>query len=157
MSESLTYENMAGRVGSAIGVSDWLTVSQEMIDQFAACTLDDQWIHIDIARAKHESPFGGPIAHGFLTLSLIAGLSTKMQLAPQGTVAAFNYGLDKVRFLAPVLAGKRVRLRTTLTAFDEKEPGQFLMKASNVIEIEGSEKPALVAETLALFVREKEK
>ncbi len=157
MNERLTYENMAGRVGSVIGVSEWLTVSQEMIDQFAACTHDDQWIHIDVARAERESPFGGPIAHGFLTLSLIAGLSTKTQLAPHGTVAAFNYGLDKVRFLAPVLAGKRVRLRTTLTAFDEKEPGQFLMKASNVIEIEGQEKPALIAETLALFVREKEK
>jgi len=148
----LTFDMMQTMAGQELGVSNWLTVDQAMIDQFAACTGDKQWIHIDVERAKRESPFGGPIAHGYLTLSLVAALSYDMGAVPEGTAAAFNYGLDKVRFLTPVKAGARVRMRSTLVSFEPKAPGQFLMKCSNTVEIEGEEKPALIAETLAMLV-----
>lgn len=148
---ALTFESMQGMVGQELGVSDWVTVDQARIDQFAGCTGDDQWIHVDVERAKRESPFGGPIAHGYLTLSLVAGLGLRLGAVPLNTQAAFNYGLDKVRFLTPVKAGARVRLRCTLMALESKGPGQYLMKTSNTIEIEGSDKPALVAETLAML------
>lgn len=150
--QTLTFENMAGHIGQEIGVSGWQEVSQEMINGFADATLDNQWIHVDVERARKESPFGGTVAHGYLTLSLIAGLSLGLGIVPVGTKAALNYGLDKVRFLAPVMAGQRVRLRVTLTGFEEKGPGQYLMKASNTIEVEGSDKPALIAETLAMIM-----
>ena len=150
--QTLTFDSMAEHIGKEIGVSGWQEVSQEMINGFAGSTLDDQWIHVDVERARKESPFGGTVAHGYLTLSLIAGLSLGLGIVPEGTKAALNYGLDKVRFLAPVMAGQRVRLRVTLTGFDEKGPGQYLMKASNTIEVEGSDKPALIAETLAMIM-----
>src|SRR5208337_2690973 len=92
-------------VGRDLGVSDWLAVDQDRIDQFAACTGDRQWIHVDVDRARRESPFGGPIAHGYLTLSLIGPLSLDVGVVPADAAAGFNYGLDKVRFLAPVPAG----------------------------------------------------
>jgi len=153
MSETeLTFATMADHIGKEIGLSDWQVVSQDMINGFALATLDDQWIHVDVARATQESPFGAPVAHGYLTLSLIAGLSLKLGIVPKGTAAALNYGLDKVRFLAPVKAGQRVRLRVSLMGFEEKGPGQFLMKAGNVIEVEGSDKPAVIAETLAMLM-----
>lgn len=149
---TLTFTTMKDHVGQELGVSSWVMVDQNMINQFAECTGDRQWIHVDVERAKRESPFKGPVAHGYLTLSLVAALSYDIGAVPEGTAAAFNYGLDKVRFLTPVKAGAKVRMRTTLLAFDEKGPGQFLMKASNVIEIDGEEKPALIAETLAMLV-----
>ncbi len=153
MSETeLTFATMADHIGKEIGLSDWQVVSQDMINGFALATLDDQWIHVDVARATQESPFGAPVAHGYLTLSLIAGLSLKLGIVPKGTAAALNYGLDKVRFLAPVKAGQRVRLRVSLMGFEEKGSGQFLMKAGNVIEVEGSDKPAVIAETLAMLM-----
>ena len=148
----MTFATMADFVGKEIGLSDWQEVSQEMINGFAAATLDDQWIHVDVERAKRESPFGGPVAHGYLTLSLIAGLSLKLGIVPKDTAAALNYGLEKVRFLAPVRAGQKVRLRVTLAGVEEKAPGQYLMKASNVVEVEGSDKPAVIAETLAMLM-----
>lgn len=148
----LTFDMMQTMAGQELGVSSWLTVDQAMIDQFAECTGDKQWIHIDVERAKRESPFGGPIAHGYLTLSLVAALSYDIGAVPEGTAAAFNYGLDKVRFLTPVKAGARVRMRSTLVSFEPKAPGQFLMKCNNTVEIEGEEKPALIAETLAMLV-----
>lgn len=149
---SLTFDTMQTMAGQELGVSNWITVDQAMIDQFAECTGDRQWIHIDVERAKRESPFGAPIAHGYLTLSLVAALSYDIGVVPEGTAAAFNYGLDKVRFLTPVKAGARVRMRSTLVSFEPKGPGQFLMKCGNTIEIEGEEKPALIAETLAMLV-----
>lgn len=149
---ALTFANMNDHVGKELGVSGWVTVDQQMINQFAECTNDHQWIHVDVERAKRESPFGAPVAHGYLTLSLIAGMSYEIGAVPEGTAAAFNYGLDKVRFLAPVKVGARVRLRSTLMSFEPKGPGQYLMKASNVLEIEGDDKPALIAETLAMLV-----
>ncbi len=148
-----TFETL-GQVptGSELGVSEWVTVDQSMIDQFAECTLDRQWIHVDVERAKRESPFGGPVAHGYLSLSLIGGLALQVGAIPKDAIAAFNYGLDKVRFLAPVPAGARVRLRTNMISMEEKAPGQHLMKTECVIEIEGSDKPALIAETLAMLM-----
>lgn len=155
MAETLTFETMGDHAGKELGVSSWVTVDQAMIDQFAECTGDRQWIHIDVERAKRESPFRAPVAHGYLTLSLIAAMSYEVGGLPEGTAAAFNYGLDKVRFIAPVRVGSKVRLRSTLMSFDDKGGGQYLMKASNVVEIDGEEKPALIAETLAMLVRGK--
>ena len=149
---TLTFKDLSGMVGQELGVSSWLTVDQQMIDQFAETTRDRQWIHIDVARAKRESPYHAPVAHGFLTLSLIAAMSYELDAVPEGLAARFNYGLDKVRFLAPVRAGSRVRLRATLASFEEKEPGRFLMKSNSVVEIEGEDKPALIAETLVMLV-----
>lgn len=151
MSE-LTMANLKDRVGQEMGVSNWTHVDQARIGQFAECTGDRQWIHVDVERAKRESPFKGPIAHGYLTLSLIGSLSLEVGVVPSDAGAGFNYGLDKVRFLAPVPAGARVRLRVTVIAVDDKSDGQILLKTRNVIEIENSEKPALIAEALALLI-----
>ena len=150
-----TYESLKEMVGSELGVTSWVTVDQTMIDKFADVTNDHQWIHVDTERARRESPSGTTIAHGYLTLSLVAGLAYELGTMPDDTAAGFNYGLDKVRFLTPVKAGSRVRMRTTLVSFDEKAPGQFLMKCSNTVEIDGEAKPALIAETLAMLVRAK--
>ncbi len=148
----LTISNMKDRVGSELGVSDWMVVGQERINEFAECTGDRQWIHVDVDRARRESPFGGPVAHGYLTLSLIGPLSLDVGVVPADAAAGFNYGLDKVRFLAPVPAGGRVRLRVVLDNVEEKNNGQLLVKTKNTIEIENSDKPALIAEALALLV-----
>src|SRR6201998_371113 len=103
-------------VGRDLGVSDWVIVDQERIDQFAACTGDRQWIHVDVERARRESPFGGPIAHGYLTLSLVAAMVMELGVVPPDAASGLNYGLDKVRFLAPVKPGARVRLRANLAS-----------------------------------------
>ena len=148
----LTMLNMKDHVGIELGVSDWMVVGQERINEFAECTGDRQWIHVDVDRAKRESPFGGPVAHGYLTLSLIGPLSLDVGVVPADAAAGFNYGLDKVRFLAPVPAGGRVRLRVILDNVEEKNDGQLLVKTKNTLEIENSDKPALIAEALALLV-----
>lgn len=152
MSEKRTFADMAAMKDVPLGTSEWVTVDQEMINGFAESTGDRQWIHVDVERAKKESPFGGPVAHGYLTLSLLASLTLNMNIAPAGTVAAVNYGLDKVRFITPVLVGAKVRLHVQLVSFEDKGNGQFLMTADNTMEIEGSEKPALAARTLAMMV-----
>ena len=149
----LTFETMKDMIGEELGVSSWITVDQKMIDEFAETTMDRQWIHIDVERAKKESPFGGPVAHGYLTLSLLAPMAYDIGARPADTVAAFNYGLDKVRFLAPVKAGARIRTRAVLASFEEKAPGQYLMKTANTVEIEGEDKPALISENLVMLVR----
>ena len=149
----LTFETMKDMIGEELGVSSWITVDQKMIDEFAETTMDRQWIHIDVERAKKESPFGGPVAHGYLTLSLLAPMAYDIGARPADTVAAFNYGLDKVRFLAPVKAGARIRTRAVLASLEEKAPGQYLMKTANTVEIEGEDKPALISENLVMLVR----
>ncbi len=149
----LTFDTMKDHLGEELGTSAWVTVDQAMINQFAETTGDHQWIHVDVERAKRESPFKAPIAHGYLTLSLVASLGQDIGLMPDGVAAAFNYGLDKVRFLTPVKAGAKVRMKSTLASFEPKGPGQYLMKCANTIEIEGEDKPALVAETLAMLVQ----
>ena len=150
----ITLANLAQFVGKEGGVSGWLTVDQSRINQFAECSGDRQWIHVDVERAKRESPYRSPIAHGYLTLSLVAPLQIEIGAIPEGAAAAFNYGLDKVRFLAPVKAGARVRLRVVLMEVEEKGGG-LVMKTNNTLEIEGSDKPALIAESLALIIRPK--
>jgi acyl dehydratase len=149
---NLTLSNINDFVGRELGVSGWMTVDQSRINQFADCTGDHQWIHVDVDRAKRESPFRTPVAHGYLTLALIAPLAMEVGVVPKDAAAGFNYGLDKVRFLAPVKAGARVRLRVVLVGVEPKEAGQFVIKTKNTLEIEGSDKPALIAETLALLV-----
>jgi acyl dehydratase len=149
-----TLSDIERYVGKELGVSGWLTVEQRRIDQFAECSGDRQWIHVDVERAKRESPFRAPIAHGYLTLSLVAPLQMEIGAVPTDAGAAFNYGLDKVRFLAPVKAGARVRLRVALIDVERKSGG-VVLKTSNTMEIEGSDKPALIAESLALITPRK--
>jgi acyl dehydratase len=140
-------------VGKELGVSDWKVIDQARIDEFASCTGDRQWIHVDVERAKRESPYGGTIAHGYLTLSLVASLSMEIGLVPADAAAGLNYGIDKVRFIAPVKAGARVRNRVVLLDVEDKGNGRVLVKTQNTLEIEDEKKPALIAETLAILVR----
>jgi len=145
-----TLEDFKGR---EIGVSKWVVVDQKRIDEFAECTGDRQWIHVDVERARRESPYGGTIAHGYLTLSLAASLAIEAGVIPADATAALNYGLDKVRFIAPVRAGARVRNRVLLRHVENKADGRALLSMENTIEIEGETKPALVAESLAMLMR----
>ena len=149
---NLTLAGLSDRVGQELGVSDWVTLDQPRIDMFASCTGDRQWIHVDVERAKRESPFHSPIAHGYLTLAMVAPLAMQVGVIPSDAAAGLNYGIDKVRFLTPVPAGTRVRLRVVLVGIEPREGGQVIMKTLNTMEVEGSEKPALIAETLALLV-----
>jgi acyl dehydratase len=151
----LTLSQLGEHVGRELGVSGWVAIEQSRIDAFAACTGDFQWIHVDVERAKRESPFRSPVAHGYLILAMIASLSMEVGIIPKDAAAGLNYGIDKVRFLAPVPAGARVRLRVSLIGVEPREGGQTLMKTRNTLEVEGSEKPALIAETLALLIPEK--
>lgn len=146
-----TAETIRGRIGEEVGVSSWLTVDQARIDAFAEATEDRQFIHVDFAKAA-QTPFGGTVAHGFLTLSLLSRMGAEAMLIPDTLRMAVNYGLDRVRFLAPVGAGKRVRGRFRLDSIEEKGPGQLLMRHSVTVEIEGEDKPALSAEWLSLMV-----
>jgi len=139
-------------VGQELGVSEWVTITQERINDFADFTGDHQWIHVDVERAKRESLFGTTIAHGYLTLSLAAALSMELGIIPAGVSQALNYGLDKVRFLAPVKSGSRVRDRVVLLAAEPQSKGRILLKFRNTIEIEGEAKPALIADALSLLV-----
>jgi acyl dehydratase len=140
-----TMAELPGLVGTGIGTSDWLTVSQERINLFADATDDHQWIHVDPERAK-DGPFGGPIAHGFLTLALFIPLWSSLLEVPDATTFV-NYGLNKVRFTSPVPAGSRVRLTASLAAVDEVKGG-YQVAVSGVIELEGQERPAVVVEFL---------
>jgi acyl dehydratase len=140
-------------VGQELGVSEWLTVDQQRINEFADCTDDHQWIHVDVERAKRESPFGAPVAHGFLTLSLLPALRAGVRsIIPPGVPQVINYGLDRVRFMTPVKAGSRIRNRVVLMSVEEQGPGRILMKTQNTVEIEGEKKPAMVAESLTLIL-----
>jgi NADPH2:quinone reductase len=143
--------DLAKFAGQELGVSRWFTVDQARIDAFAECTEDHQWIHVDAKRAAAESPFGGTVAHGFLTLSLIP--ATAYDILGQHLQAGqiVNYGLDKVRFPAPVRAGKRVRNRVKLLSVEDRGMGRHLLTTENTVEIEGEDKPAVVAVTLALL------
>lgn len=145
-----TLDEIRAQVGREVGVSGWLSIDQARIDAFAAATEDRQFIHVDPAAAA-RTPFGGTIAHGFLSLSLLSRMAAEATLLPDGLKMAVNYGFDHVRFLAPVRSGKRVRGRFTLDSVDEKAPGQWLMRHSVTVEIEGEDKPALTAEWLGLM------
>jgi acyl dehydratase len=139
-------------VGQELGVSDWLTVDQERINEFADCTGDHQWIHVDVERAQRESPLGSTIAHGYLTLALLPAMLMELNIVPEGVSQALNYGLDRVRFIAPVKAGARIRTRAVLRAVELQDKGPLLLTFQNTVEIEDEKKPALIAETLALLL-----
>ncbi|WP_020178272.1 MaoC family dehydratase [Methylopila sp. M107] len=148
-SEPFSLSDPTALVGRTVGVSDWITIDQSRIDGFARDTGDAQWIHVDVERARRESPFGGPIAHGYLTLAIVGSTIMDILIKPAGVKVAVNYGLDRVRFLSVVKAGARVRNRLVLSAVDEKGGG-LLLTTQNSIEIEGEQKPALTAVALVL-------
>lgn len=150
MPDPIAAADLHSLVGAELGVSDWLLIDQERVNAFADATLDHQFIHVDEEKAA-MTPFGGTIAHGFLTLSLLPYFLDSSSVPIEGTLMAVNYGTDKVRFLQPVKVGSRIRARTVLAAADERRPGQWLLKETVTIEIEGEEKPAMVAEALMLF------
>jgi acyl dehydratase len=145
-----TLDEIRAKIGTEIGISSWLTVDQPRIDTFAEATEDRQFIHVD-PQAAAQTPLGGTVAHGFLTLSLLSRMAAEAMLLPEGLKMALNYGLDRVRFLAPVRSGKRVRGRFLLDSVEEKAPGQWLLRHTVTVEIEGEEKPALTAQWLGLM------
>jgi acyl dehydratase len=147
VSKSVGYSEVATLVGQEIGVSDWLEITQERVNQFAEATGDHQWIHVDVERATRE--IGGPIAHGYLTLSLIPYLGAGL-LNVSGVTRGINYGSNKVRFTGMVRVGKRVRMRQKLLAAEQKSGGVQLTNECT-IEIEGEERPACVAETISVI------
>ena len=136
-------------IGHICEPTDWFEVTQEQVNVFADCTLDHQFIHID-PEAAAKSPFGGTIAHGFLTLSMLAYFSESFSLSIEGGYMGVNKGFDKVRFVAPVPVGSRIRCHTTVAEINEKKPGQYDFEMEISIEIEGGDKPALVAEWLSV-------
>ena len=151
-SAAFSFATLSAWIGEELGTSPWVTVDQDRIDDFARSTGDHQWIHVDVERATRESPFGGPVAHGYLTLSLLADASMNVGVVPPDAAAALNYGLDKVRFLAPVRAGSRLRTHIRLVEVKDQPGGRKLIKLVNTVEIEGQSKPALIAESLVVLV-----
>jgi acyl dehydratase len=149
-SDSFNLANIEAFVGRELGVSGWVTMNQQRIDQFAECTEDHQWIHVDAERAKRDSPLGTTIAHGYLTLAMLAPSTFEVVVKPAGISQALNYGLDRVRFIAPVRAGSRVRNRIKLLAAEDKGGGRMLLTTENTIEIEGETRPALIATALVM-------
>ena len=145
-----SLDNIRSRIGSEVGVSSWLTMGQDRINEFAEATEDWQFIHTD-PEAAAQTPFGGTIGHGFLTLSMLSRMAAEGMLVPGNSKMAVNYGLDRVRFIAPVRSGKRIRGRFRLDSLEEKAPGQLLLRHTVTVEIEGEEKPALTAEWLGLL------
>ncbi|MDC1139062.1 MaoC family dehydratase [Gammaproteobacteria bacterium] len=142
-------ETLKDYIGKDMGESEWLVVDQDRINQFADATLDHQFIHVDTEKATPL--FGSTIAHGFLSLSLMAGMPAP-QVAPDNMTMAFNYGLDRVRFLTPVNVGSKVRTKAKLLSVDDKGDGRYLVKNEVTMEIEGQEKPAYIAESLTMYV-----
>ena len=151
MAGTVTREQLDRMIGQRLGVSDWFPIDQERVNRFADVTLDHQFIHVDAERAK-ATPFGGTIAHGFLTLSLLVPLCIDFIPVLANRTLVVNYGFDKVRFVAPVRVGKRIRAQSTLVEVNERKAGQVSMKIDVTVEIENEEKPALVAEWLSLHV-----
>lgn len=145
-----SLDDIRAKVGQPIGTSDWIEVDQDRITAFADATEDRQFIHVDPAAAA-RTPFGGTIAHGFLSLSLLSRMAADVMQVPDTAKMAVNYGLDRVRFIAPVRAGKRVRGHFILDGADDKAPGQLLLRHSVSVEIEGEAKPALTAQWLGLI------
>ena len=144
-----TLSELPALKGSELGTSDWIEVTQERINLFAEATCDEQWIHVDAERAKAESPFGGPIAHGYLTLSLLIPMWSQVLTVTDSRMAV-NYGLNKVRFPAPVPVGSKVRLTATLADVEEIKGG-YQLTVSAVIERENGDKPVCIAEPVLRF------
>lgn len=151
--KDVPVENLRNYVGQEIAVSDWFEIDQERVNQFARCTEDPQWIHTDIEKAK-AGPFGGTIAHGLLMISFVPPFLTKsLKFNMTGVSMFLNYGFNKIRFISPVKVGSKIRIRYRITEFADKGNGRFLIKVPCTFEVEGSEKPACVAEFLAMFVK----
>jgi acyl dehydratase len=150
MPTAITPSDLPTLVGQEVEPSSWLEITQERVNLFADATNDHQFIHVDEKKAA-RTPFGGTVAHGFLTLSLIFDLTAENARPVEGTRMAINYGLNKVRFLQPVPVGSRIRARQVMLEAREKSPGQWLIRNAVTIEIEHQEKPAMVAETLAMI------
>jgi acyl dehydratase len=146
-----SLDEIRTRIGTALGTSPWIEVDQGSIDAFADVTGDRQFIHID-PQAAAQTPFGGTIAHGFLTLSLLSQMASHVMLVPDTARMVVNYGFEKVRFIAPVRAGKRVRGHFTLSSMEEKKPGQWQFVHAATVEIEGEDRPALQADWIGLIV-----
>ena len=144
-----SLDEIKAKIGTSLGASPWIEVDQKAIDTFADVTGDHQFIHVDQAAAA-QTPFGGTIAHGFLTLSLLSQMAAHVMLVPDTTRMAVNYGFEKVRFIAPVRSGKRVRGHFTLASAEEKRPGQWQFVHHVTVEIEGEDKPALTADWIGL-------
>jgi acyl dehydratase len=149
---AVTIEELKNSVGQEIGVSSWMTIDQERIDRFAEVTADRQFIHVDPKRASAETLFGGTIAHGFLTLSLLSAMGQEALPVIQGRAMGINYGLERVRFLSPVPSGARVRGRFTLSEITMRASTQAMLRYQVTVEIEGAGKPALAAEWITLAV-----
>ena len=145
-----SLDEIKARLGGEVGVSEWILVDQARIDSFADVTEDHQFIHVD-PEAAAKTPFGGTIAHGFLTLSLLSRMAADAMLRPDNVKMGVNYGFERVRFLAPVRSGKRVRGRFVLASFEEKRPGQYQFVHTVTVEIEGEEKPALIADWIGMI------
>ena len=152
MSIADAHTALNARIGQEVGVSNWIAVDQAMINQFAETTHDDQWIHIDPDRAARDTPFGGTIAHGFLTLSLASRFAYDCFPMLPGQTMGINYGFDRLRFLSPVRPGNRLRGRFTLTEVRLRKPTELMRRTEMTIEIEGQDTPALVADWLGLTV-----
>ena len=149
MPETISVSDFPALAGTDREPSDWLEITQDRVNQFADATNDHQFIHVKPLKAK-LTPFGGTIAHGFLTLSLLTHLMTQNAPVPDGLKMTINYGSDKVRYIAPVRVGKRIRANQKIVDVTEKKPGQWLVKTEVSIEIEGEDKPALIAEILMM-------
>ena len=146
-----SIEDLEARVGETIGISGWIPIAQDRIDQFAEATDDRQWIHVDADRANRESPFGAPVAHGYLTLSLLPRMVIEaMTFTPKKT--GINYGLDKLRFIAPVPVGARIRGHVALRSVERRDAQTLKIGLSVTVEIEGSEKPACIAESIVRYL-----
>lgn len=152
MVKVVSKDQLVDYVGKELGLSDWLKVDQDRINQFADATLDHQFIHVDPERAEKETPFGSTIAHGYLTLSLTVHLMAKTSLKLENMVMVINYGLNKLRFLQPVKVDNEIRSRVKILNVTERSPGRYLVASEVTVEIKGEDKPALVAETLALYI-----
>jgi len=150
MREILPLDVIKERVGQELGVTDWIRIEQDRINQFADCTMDHQWIHVDEEKAA-QGPFGKTIAHGYLTASLFSHFMSQVGVMPEGTSMAINYGMNKLRFISPVPTGAKIRDRISLSNVEEKGGGRVLVTTTHTIEIEGEEKPACVAEVLGMF------
>ena len=146
----LALEKIKDLVGKELGVTDWFQMDQSRIDAFAECTLDDQWIHVDQEAAK-KGPFGKTIAHGYLTVSLLSYFAADYAVLPEGTVAAINYGMNKLRLINPVNSDAKIRDRIVLTDVADKPGGRILVTTTHTVEIENEDKPACVAEVLTMY------
>ena len=147
-----SVDDALATIGEELGVSRWVDIDQSRIDAFADVTMDHQWIHVDVEKSRKMSPFGGPVAHGFLTLSLLAAAVGSAGVVPADAKGALNYGLDNIRFIAPVPAGERITANFKLISVEDKGPKGQLLRLGATLNIDGSDKPAVVGELLALVM-----